>query len=788
MNLNREDAEKFFKFLNHAKSKFTEVRAINREGLKDVAFVDNLTDFLQVCEKHNEKANIYAGINERFTKQGKADDVGTLQIIPLDIDPIREKGQPSTDAELEIARQKMLQIKKWLNEKFACSPFVTMSGNGFHIFIKIPPTILDDFNRSVIQQKLEAFVHQIQDQFNDDHIHIDSTFDLPRVMKVPGTMSVKGDNTPERPWRMCAIVEANDLPCANITTHLAQIKAEKTKAFEVGTKTQAEFDAILQKDGKLRDLYDGKWKEYGFASRSEAEQSLITKLIVNQFSAEAINAIMSRCKIGKWVEKGEAYHRTCIEKATKFVKKHKEGLEPKKTEFTWEEIGDTITFEEWRKTINENFPELWPYAEACASTVGILLIKDVQPLALVLQGVPGSGKTTTLDFFKKFPRSHSTDKFTPRAFVSHVAQRTEEELAEIDLLPRIKDKVLISPDLTTLFGGKAEEIKETFSILTRVLDGQGLVIDSGVYGTRGYQGDYMFAWLGATTPIPHMIWDLFGNLGARMYFQFVPKKPKTTQKYIAQIKEKSYRNKVTECNSATMRFLKSIWHEDKIEWNSKEDSDLLLEKVVSLAKLVTRLRGKINVVVNDEYGTEKTYYSEPIIEEPERCIQAFYTLMRGHAVIKGRTQVTADDLPVVIDVALSSAPWDRIFAFAYLLNKETVTTNELIKDLPCSRPKAVRTMKTLELLDLVTLEEERIQTVGGGQKGYTMRLKPDFRWFATEEFKRLWRLKLSDIVKPAEELTKPEAEKAEKEAQTLEPFLRVFMRRGSKHRRKRPRC
>jgi hypothetical protein len=251
-----------------------------------------------------------------------------------------------------------------------------------------------------------------------------------------------------------------------------------------------------------------------------------------------------------------------------------------------------------------------------------------------------------------------------------------------------------------------------------------------------------------------------------------------------QIKEKSYRQKVTDCNSATMRFLKGIWRKDKIEWNSKDDPDPLLERVVSLAKLVTRLRGKINVVVKEEYGGLNVYHSEPIIEEPERCIQAFYTLMRGHAVIKKRTQVTTDDLPVIIDVALSSAPWDRTFAFAYLLNKEQVTTKELMEDLPCSRPKAIRTMKTLEILDLVTLEEDKVQTVGGTQRGYTMRLKPDFHWFTTQEFKALWRMKLSDIVKPAEEVTKSELEKA----QSLEPFVKMYMRRihmGGTRRRRR---
>jgi hypothetical protein len=133
---------------------------------------------------------------------------------------------------------------------------------------------------------------------------------------------------------MCAIVEANDVPCANVTRYLAQIKAQKTEAFELGTKTRAEFDALLQKDAKLRDLFEGKWKEYSFASRSEGEQSLLTKLVSYGFTEDAIDGIMSQSKIGKWQEKTDAYHRTSIENAVKFVKEHKGAIEPVKYELS----------------------------------------------------------------------------------------------------------------------------------------------------------------------------------------------------------------------------------------------------------------------------------------------------------------------------------------------------------------------------------------------------------------------------------------------------------------------
>ncbi len=375
---------------------------------------------------------------------------------------------------------------------------------------------------------------------------------------------------------------------------------------------------------------------------------------------------------------------------------------------------------------------------------------------MVLQGVPSGGKTTTLDFFRNFPLSHSTDKFSPRAFVSHIAQKSEEELKKIDMLPRIKGKVLITPDLTTLFGAKSDDLSETFSILTRVLDGRGLKIDSGVYGSRGYEDDFMFSWIGASTTIPHKVWDLFGNLGARMYFMQIMKSDRTNEDYVKALKEKNYRLKVNECNDATLRFLKGIWQDERIEWNSKDDPDELIDKLVQLSKIVTRLRGKINVVVKEGFGRQETFFSEAIIEEPDRCITALYSIMRGHALLQGRRQITIDDLPVVLDVALSSAPWDRILAFANVLSKDNVNASELEKNLKCSRGKALRTMQTLKLLDLVDLNNHsRIVTNSGEQYAYEMHLKPEFKWFTSQEFKALWRQKTTypevpdEIIEPA---------------------------------------
>lgn len=408
----------------------------------------------------------------------------------------------------------------------------------------------------------------------------------------------------------------------------------------------------------------------------------------------------------------------------------------------WMRIGEPITYNEWREVITKNFPDLWPYAEACGSTIAILLIKDALPFALVLQGVPGCGKSTTLSFFDDFVHSHRTDKFTSASFVSHAPQKSEKELEKVDLLPKLKHKVLITSDLNPLFGLIPEKLKENLSTLTRVLDGRGLITESGIHGTRGYTGDYMFTWVAATTPIPYAVWDLFGNLGARMYFYEVGSERKTVDEHLAEMRKSTYKQRVKECNEATLRFLKNVWQKGEIEWNPKEDPEEVLRRIIQLTLLLVRLRGKVNVSVKEEYDGEKTYYSTPTIEHADRAREALYNLAKGHAIIKGKRQVTIADLPVVIEVTLSSAPYDRVNAFKYLLKKEgEATTAALMRDLKCSRRTAIRSMKTLEILELVDLEKNPIETEFGTRTGYTMRLKDEFKWFTSKEFRKLWRIK-----------------------------------------------
>jgi hypothetical protein len=88
--------------------------------------------------------------------------------------------------------------------------------------------------------------------------------------------------------------------------------------------------------------------------------------------------------------------------------------------------------------------------------------------------------------------AYTTDNFTPASFVSHASNVKREELANVDMLPRIRYRTLIVRDLAPIFGVKEDELLKTIGILTRALDGEGLETDSGVHGKRGYKGDWLF--------------------------------------------------------------------------------------------------------------------------------------------------------------------------------------------------------------------------------------------------------------------------------------------------------
>jgi len=195
-------------------------------------------------------------------------------------------------------------------------------------------------------------------------------------------------------------------------------------------------------------------------------------------------------------------------------------------------------FTHLKEIIEHDFPNRAFTIEAGLSVKAQLKIEGItQVFALIFMGMPSTHKSTVLEIISSLEDCYVSDSFTPKSFVSHSANSKKADLHKVDLLPRIKHKTLITAELAPMFSGNSDDLIEKFGMLTRILDGRGFKSDSGIHGQRGYSGDYSFMWLGAIVDIPHRVWKLIGNLGAKMYFLRLPTDRKSTNAKLEEIKK-----------------------------------------------------------------------------------------------------------------------------------------------------------------------------------------------------------------------------------------------------------
>ena len=398
-------------------------------------------------------------------------------------------------------------------------------------------------------------------------------------------------------------------------------------------------------------------------------------------------------------------------------------------------------FEHAREVIDKNFVNKGFVWEICTSVHAQLKIEGLsQVFPLILIAHPSTHKTTILKIIQSLPNTYRSDKFTPKSFVSHSANSKKEDLKKIDLLPRIRHKTLITPELAPLFSGNQDNLLENFGLLTSVLDGTGLTIDSGVHGQRGYEGDYSFMWLGAIVEISTKVWRLLGNMGFKIFFLRLPPEKKSHGKKHAEIKHslknETYLKQLEECKDVTKRFWDLIEnrYQNKIEWDKQKDDDEALDIIIDIAMVLSSLRATVPTWhTNDTNSSGSNYnFETPIKEDPKRASDCLYNLARGHAVLFGRNYITKDDLKVVIPVGFSSAPKERVELLSLLINNNgKLTTDEFTKEAKVSRPTALKEMSRLVLLDLVDQFEEE----GTTKPTKVISLKSQYNWLLIDEFK-----------------------------------------------------
>ncbi len=207
----------------------------------------------------------------------------------------------------------------------------------------------------------------------------------------------------------------------------------------------------------------------------------------------------------------------------------------------------------------------------------------------------------------------------------------------------------------------------------------------------------------------------------------------------------SFNRRVTECRQAVTAYFATLREcfggesfQRSVSWVRENDPKELKWQINLLAEFASRARSKI--AVWEPHGGKldgKVEFSQPLIEGPERLVSILYSLACGHSIVNGRTQLTPEDLPLIIDVALSSMPDDRRQIVQLLLQESsdlkemdagTVSSSDIERSLTISKPTALKLIEELDRLEI----GEKVK--GDSRYPDTLKLRSCYDWLLSQEF------------------------------------------------------
>lgn len=168
-----------YKALGHENG-ITEIRFV-KTGKQ--IFVRGEEEFVKTA-KSFLSGDVYVGINPRENEAGTSEDVHYITCLVFDFDPVRDAGTPST---LEQWEEAISQAYKFSSE--TPNSFVVSSGSGAHAYLPIVQYKVRENDETL--KKLDVYYRRIQERYKTENVHVDSINDLPRVIRIWGSLNEK---------------------------------------------------------------------------------------------------------------------------------------------------------------------------------------------------------------------------------------------------------------------------------------------------------------------------------------------------------------------------------------------------------------------------------------------------------------------------------------------------------------------------------------------------------------------------------------------------------------------
>lgn len=317
------------------------------QELKTSAWFKSIDDAVKYCQQNGQPADIYVGCGTSPKNFGEkrrclASEIAGIPAVWLDIDILDPAHKKPNLPESETKAQELINA-------FPLHPtMIIHSGHGYQCWW-IFEQFLSFQNKMDLREEASNFVHQfiwsMRDLARSMGYDLDMTFDLARVMRVPGSLNLKDPENP-KPVKLSYISDSffnhvefkqaldqfiNDLgtkatpiePLGKRVTSNQLVVGEKITLDPNAEPPRMKFEALYEIDAKFASSWNRTRKDFLDPSPSSYDMSLASMALYNEWTTqEAVDLMIAwRRKHGCDLKLREDYYLRTIIKASNVLDK-----------------------------------------------------------------------------------------------------------------------------------------------------------------------------------------------------------------------------------------------------------------------------------------------------------------------------------------------------------------------------------------------------------------------------------------------------------------------------------